>query len=240
MFYILLSDYEDMLSLSTEQGKFAENYNILKTLILQEYLKAIEIEPDHFNIHFSAASLFLGLAKYEVDNLNQAAEILKDMERLSPNSVQTLEVKIRLALLRNMDVEAEKLIIKWRDAMPYQYKNFWDENLAIAKGELIPEMEVDCKNDQYPQDAPQFDDSNLLYTNELEGGVIVGIKKDAPENAANVMPGIVVKMNYTGWLPSGCIFDSSYLPGMSPLSFLLGNNMAIPGIEESLITLKKR
>ena len=239
MFYILLSDYEEMLSLSTEQGKFAENYNILKTLILQEYSKAIEIEPDNFNIHFSAASLFLGLAKYEVDNLNQATEILKDMERLSPNSVQTLEVKIRLALLRNMDVEAEKLIIKWRDSMPYQYKNFWDENLAIAKGELIPEMEVDCKNDQYPQDAPQFDDSNLLYTNELEGGVIVGIKKDAPENAANVMPGIVVKMNYTGWLPNGCIFDSSYLPGMSPLSFLLGNNMAIPGIEESLITLKK-
>ena len=46
-------------------------------------------------------------------------------------------------------------------------------------------------------------------------------------------------MNYTGWLPSGCIFDSSYLPGMNPLSFELGNNMAIPGIEESIITLKK-
>ena len=29
LFYILLSDYEEMLSLSTEQGKFAENYNIL-------------------------------------------------------------------------------------------------------------------------------------------------------------------------------------------------------------------
>ena len=46
-------------------------------------------------------------------------------------------------------------------------------------------------------------------------------------------------MNYTGWLPDGCIFDSSYLPGMNPLSFLVGNNQAIPGIEESLITLSK-
>ena len=47
-----------------------------------------------------------------------------------------------------------------------------------------------------------------------------------------------MKIDYTGWLPDGCIFDSSYLPGMSPLSFLVGNNNAIPGIEESLITLK--
>ncbi|MAJ90290.1 MAG: hypothetical protein CMD08_03345 [Flavobacteriales bacterium] len=239
MFYILLRDYESMLSLSSEQGKFSENYNTLKNLIFQEYSRAVEIEPDNFNIHFSTASLFLGLSKYEADNLNQANEILKTMEILSPDSVQTLEIKIRLALLRNMDVEAEKLIIKWRNAMPYQFKNFWDENLAIAKGELIPEMEIDCKNDQYPQDAPQFDDSNLLYTNELEDGVIVGIKKEALEDALNVLPGIIVKMNYTGWLPNGCIFDSSYLPGMSPLSFLLGNNKAIPGIEESLITLKK-
>ena len=36
------------------------------------------------------------------------------MERLSPNSVQTLEIKIRLALLKNDDIEAEKLVIKWR------------------------------------------------------------------------------------------------------------------------------
>ena len=161
------------------------------------------------------------------------------MERLSPNSVQTLEIKIRLALLKNQDVDAEKLIIKWRNEMPYQFKNFWDENLAIAKGELIPEMEINCKNDQYPLDAPQFDDASLLYTNELEGGVIIGVKKEAPDDAPKALPGIIVKMNYTGWLPNGCIFDSSYLPGMSPLSFELGNNRAIAGIEESLITLKK-
>ena len=239
MFYILLRDYNDMLSLSDEQGQFAENYNSLKTLISQEYSKAIEIEPDHFNIHFSTASLYLGISKYEADNLNRAEEILQQMERLSPNSIQTLEIKIRLALLRNEDVNAEKLISTWRDVMPYQFKNFWDENLAIAKGELVPQIEVDCKNEMYPSDKPQFDDANLLYTEELEGGLVVGIKKDAPEDAKRVLPGTVVKMDYTGWLPDGCIFDSSYLPGMNPLSFLVGNGQAIVGIEESLLKLKK-
>jgi len=239
MFYILLRDYNDMLGLSQEQGKFAENYNSLKTLISQEYSKAVEIEPDHFNIHFSTASLYLGISKYEADNLNRVEEILIEMERLSPNSIQTLEIKIRLALLRNEDVNAEKLINIWRDVMPYQFKNFWDENLAIAKGELIPQIEVDCKNEMYPSDKPQFDDANLLYTEELEGGLVVGIKKDAPEDAKRVLPGTIVKMNYTGWLPDGCIFDSSYLPGMNPLSFLVGNGQAIVGIEESLLKLKK-
>ena len=123
--------------------------------------------------------------------------------------------------------------------MPYQVKGFWDENLAIAKGELIPEVELNCKNDQYPSDKPQFDDSNLLYTNELEGGIIVGIKKEASKDAPKVVPGTIVKMDYVGWLPTGCLFDSSYLPGMNPLSFLIGNNQAIPGIEESILTLKK-
>ena len=238
MFYILLRDYNQMLETSQEQGKFAENYNSLKTLIAQEFSKAIAIEPDHFNIHFAVASLYLGLSKYELANLDRVNEILDDMERLSPNSVQTLEIKIRMALLRNEDVNAEKLINVWREVMPYQFKTFWDENLAIAKGELIPEIEVDCKNDQYPSDKPQFDDSNLLYTNELDGGVVVGVKKEASDEAKKVLPGTVVKMNYTGWLPDGCIFDSSFLPGMNPLSFLVGSGIAIPGIEESIITLK--
>ncbi len=239
MLYIIIRDFEEMLALSSEQGKFAENYNSLKNLISQEYLKATEIEPDHFNIQFSTASLYTSLSKYEAANLNRATEILKEVERLSPNSVQTLELKIRIALLRNQDIEAEKLINIWKKTMPNQFKTFWDENLAIAKGELIPDIEVDCKNDQYPEDKPRFDDASLLSTNELDGGIVVGIKKEAPDNALKVLPGVKVTMDYTGWLPDGCIFDSSYLPGMNPLSFLLGNNNAIPGIEESLITLKK-
>ena len=238
LFYILIRDYDQMLSNANSQGNFAESYNSLKILIEQEYNAAINIEPDNFNIHFAAASLYLSLSKFEASNIDNVSLIIDEMERLSPNSVQTLEVKIRLALLRNDDVEAEKLVFKWREFMPYQVKGFWDENLAIIKGELIPDVELNCKNDQYPEDKPQFDDSDLLYSNELEGGLVVGIKKEAPEDALSVLPGTIVTMDYTGWLPTGCLFDSSFLPGMNPLSFLVGNNQAIVGIEESLLTLK--
>ena len=238
LFYILIRDYDQMLSNANSQGNFAESYNSLKILIEQEYNAAINIEPDNFNIHFAAASLYLSLSKFEASNIDKVSLIINEMERLSPNSVQTLEIKIRLALLKNDDIEAEKLVIKWRESMPYQVKSFWDENLAITKGELIPDVELNCKNEQYPSDKPQFDDSNLLYTIELEGGVVVGIKKEAAEDAKSVLPGTIVKMDYVGWLPTGCLFDSSFLPGMNPLSFLVGNNQAIPGIEESLINLK--
>jgi len=188
LFYILIRDYDQMLSDANSQGNFAESYTSLIILIDQEYNEAINIEPDNFNIHFAAASLYLSLSKFEASNLDKVSLIVSEMERLSPNSVQTLEIKIRTALLRNDDVEAEKLIINWRESMPYQVKGFWDENLAIAKGELIPDVELNCKNEQYPSDKPQFDDSNLLYTNELAGGVVVGIKKEAPEDAAKVLP----------------------------------------------------
>ncbi|MAR57678.1 MAG: hypothetical protein CMP44_01505, partial [Rickettsiales bacterium] len=193
LFYILIRDYDQMLSNANSQGNFAESYNSLKILIEQEYNAAINIEPDNFNIHFAAASLYLSLSKFEASNIDKVSLIINEMERLSPNSVQTLEIKIRLALLKNDDIEAEKLVIKWRESMPYQVKGFWDENLAITKGELIPDVELNCKNDQYPADKPQFDDSNLLYTNELEGGVVVGIKKEAAEDARSVLPGTIVK-----------------------------------------------
>ena len=239
LFYILIRDSDQMLSDANSQGNFAESYNSLKRIIEQEYNAAVNIEPDNFNIHFAAASLYLSLSKFEASNIDKVSSIINELERLSPNSVQTLEIKIRMALLKNDDIEAERLIINWRESMPYRVKSFWDENLAIVKGELIPDVELNCKNEQYPSDKPQFDDSNLLYTNELVGGIVVGIKKEAPEEAPKVLPGTIVKMDYAGWLPTGCLFDSSFLPGMNPLSFLVGNNQAITGIEESLITLKK-
>ena len=71
---------------------------------------------------------------------------------------------------------------------------------------------------------------------KLEGRILEAeeiVKKEAPEDAPKVLPGTIVKMDYVGWLPTGCLFDSSFLPGMNPLSFLVGNNQAIPGIEES-------
>ena len=73
-----------MLSNANSQGNFAESYNSLKVLIEQEYNAAINIEPDHFNIHFAAASLYLSLSKFEASNIDKVSLIIEEMERLSP------------------------------------------------------------------------------------------------------------------------------------------------------------
>ena len=137
--YIIGRDYEEMLSGAEKSGNFAEQYTALTNLISQEYNKAIEVEPNHFNIHFAASSVYLGLASYDPNNLEIVKGILKKLEELSPNSVKTLEIKIRTALLMNDPITAEPLIENWRKIMPEQWKNFWDQSLGIIKGEIIPE-----------------------------------------------------------------------------------------------------
>ena len=132
-----------MLSSAEQSGNFAEQYTALKDLVLQEYNKAIEVEPNNFNIHFAASSVFLGLSNYDANNLNIAKDILKKLEELSPNSVQTLEIKIRVALLMNDPITAEPLIESWRNNIYLvDVKNFWDQSLGIIKGEIIPEWET--------------------------------------------------------------------------------------------------
>ena len=235
--YIIGRDYEEMLSVAEQSGNFAEQYTALKDLVSQEYNKAIEVEPNNFNIHFAASSVFLGLSNYDANNLNIAKDILKKLEELSPNSVQTLEIKIRVALLMNDPITAEPLIENWRKVMPGEYINFWDQSLGIIKGEIIPEWETNCRNREYPADKPTFEDSNILYSNELDNGVIVGIKQEIAEGAFPIAPGAVVTLDYTGWLSNGCIFDSSYLPGVNTLTFKTGTGLAIPGFESGILNL---
>ena len=82
-----------------------------------------------------------------------------------------------------------------------------------------------------------FEDSNILYSNELDNGVIVGIKQEISEGAFPISPGAVVTLDYTGWLSNGCIFDSSYLPGVNTLTFKTGTGLAIPGFESGILNL---
>jgi hypothetical protein len=239
MMYIVRRDYQQMIQMAEDSNKFSEAYGSLTTLVNEEYTKAIASEPRHFNIHFATASVYLGLATYDANNLIKAQEILKTLEELSPNSVQTLEIKIRVALLRNDPVNAESLIETWRKIMPEHYKDFWDENLGIIKGEIIPEWEITCRNDQYPLDKPIFEDSNVIYNKELENGVIVGIKQEAEPLSLELVSGNIVTLEYTGWLSNGCIFDSSYFPDVPTLTFKTGIERAIPGFESALIGLAK-
>jgi len=235
--YIIGRDYQEMLATAEQSGKFAEQYTALKVLIEEEYNKAKEVEPDHFNIHFAASSIYLGLASYDANNLEITREILKKLEELSPNSMQTLEIKIRVALLMNDPITAEPLVEIWRETVNPKWKAFWDQSLGIIKGEIIPEWETNCRNEEYPADKPTFENSNILYSNELDNGVIVGIKQEPLDKGFEVAPGTIITLDYSGWLSNGCLFDSSYLADVNTLTFKVGTGLAIPGFESGLMGL---
>lgn len=47
-----------------------------------------------------------------------------------------------------------------------------------------------------------------------------------------------VKVNYTGKLTNGQVFDSSEMEGREPVEFTLGQGQLIPGFEKGLIDMK--
>ena len=51
---------------------------------------------------------------------------------------------------------------------------------------------------------------------------------------APVQTGQRVSIQYTGWLASGTVFDTSRQPGRTAFTFLLGGNQVIPGLEDGL------
>ena len=237
LMYIVRRDMEKMLGMASEADKFAEAYTALVGLVSEEYRKGIEVEPDHFNIHFGAASVYTSLAVYDANNLDVAINILNKLEELSPNSIQTLELKIRIALLMNDPINAEPLIQTWKKVIPAKWRNFWDESLGIIKGEIVPEWDIICRNEEYPSDKPKFEDSNVLYNNELDNGVIVGVKQEPNEGSLTISPGNIVKLDYTGWLSNGCIFDSSYFEDVNTLTFKVGMGLAVEGFESGVLGL---
>ncbi len=47
-----------------------------------------------------------------------------------------------------------------------------------------------------------------------------------------------VKVNYTGWLTNGKMFDSSLNPGRTPFEFTIGEGMVIKGWDEGVAGMK--
>ncbi|EDM43879.1 Peptidylprolyl isomerase, FKBP-type [unidentified eubacterium SCB49] len=57
-------------------------------------------------------------------------------------------------------------------------------------------------------------------------------------NMIQVKENNTVKVNYTGKLSDGQIFDSSEVEGREPVEFTLGQGQLIPGFEKGLIDMK--
>ena len=47
-----------------------------------------------------------------------------------------------------------------------------------------------------------------------------------------------VKVNYTGWLPNGQMFDTSKQTGRTPLEFVIGKSVYIPAFETAVIGMQ--
>jgi len=88
---------------------------------------------------------------------------------------------------------------------------------------------VNCMNDTYPADAPQFgDDASIEYTTTGTGLRIFDYEVGTGQ-LPGPTSGVLVK--YTGFLSDGCIFDTSETRG-EPTRF--GLNQLIPGMTEGI------
>ena len=90
-----------------------------------------------------------------------------------------------------------------------------------------------CENDDYPADAPQFgDDSGFDYT-VTESGLRVfdHVAGDGPSPD----PTDDVLVEYTGFLTTGCIFDTSR---KRPNPTLFTIPQLIPGMQEGIIGMQ--
>lgn len=91
-----------------------------------------------------------------------------------------------------------------------------------------------CLNASYPKSAPQFgNDASIAYQTTTSG---LGIYDETVGTGTALTASSTVNVLYTGWLSSGCVFDSTYLPGKSAATFPLSN--LIPGMRDGISTMK--
>lgn len=88
-----------------------------------------------------------------------------------------------------------------------------------------------CVNDSYPATAPQFAGDQFAYTTLASGLKVYDIVTgDGDRPAASS----AVAVRYSGFLPDGCVFTTTYLQN-DPVQIDL--ETAIPGVVEGLTTM---
>ncbi len=102
---------------------------------------------------------------------------------------------------------------------------------AVASGTVFPPP---CVNGDQPDSAPAFDDIDFDRLETLNDAV----RFYDIETGTGEMPDVsdVVSVEYTGWLQSGCIFDTSF-DDEGPVSFPLAN--VIQGWQDGLSSMQE-
>ena len=95
-------------------------------------------------------------------------------------------------------------------------------------------LEDTCMNNNYPENAPQFDSVSPDGGTLLESGLrIIDVKVGNGVEATSKTQTATV--HYSGWLDNGCLFDSSH-SRRAPAQFAL--NRLIPGFSDGVIGMK--
>jgi len=109
-----------------------------------------------------------------------------------------------------------------------------DTVIKVITPTAIP---VECKNEMYPSDAPQFGDNNSVnYINLQENLDFLDMEEG--QGDMEVIPNDKVEVHYTGWLSDGCVFDSTY-PRGSTAKFRIGQGQVIKGWDLGIPGMKE-
>ena len=96
---------------------------------------------------------------------------------------------------------------------------------------------VDCKNEFYPVEAPQFGEEKSFNYKTLNDNLKM-VTITVGDSDKEVEINDKVDVDYTGWLQDGCIFDSTY-PRGSSAKFRIGVGQVIKGWDDGLIGMKE-
>ena len=109
-----------------------------------------------------------------------------------------------------------------------------DTIITVMTPTVIP---VECKNDLYPESAPQFGQNETIdYKNRQIGLKFIDLVEGSGENV--VIPDDKVEVHYTGWLNDGCVFDSTY-PRGATAKFRIGKEQVIRGWDLGIPGMKE-
>lgn len=150
---------------------------------------------------------------------------------LPPRIPSDATLIFHVTLINRVTIEEAQATVQAEiaDATAVAAENIAANETAVASGTVFPST---CRNGDQPDDAPAFDDIDFdRFETLIEGVRFYDIVAGDGESPASTD---VISVEYTGWLESGCIFDTSFTDDGS-ISFPLRN--LIQGWQEGIGTM---
>lgn len=105
------------------------------------------------------------------------------------------------------------------------------DNIDIPIIKPTPDSNL-CLNEDIPNEIPSFDEVQSLELILANSGISMNELKDGKGKNPTVQD--LVTMNYVGWLPGGCVFDSSFSRGGEQEMLMIN---LIPGWIDAMLTM---